>query len=79
VASALDRGRRLAAAVHEGGMLLIAGHHLASFRSSDVTTVLDDGWDIEIADDDVPHRVTAHDGQAITGRSAVIRARRRPG
>ncbi len=81
--------RRLAAAVRPGGTLLVAGHHPSNadssgdampttlfFATSDLTAVLDDDWDLVTVDDDVPRRTLNHDGQAVTVRAAMVRARR---
>jgi SAM-dependent methyltransferase len=82
--------RRLAAAVRPGGTLLIVGHHPSNadisggtvpdsvfFTADDVVAVLDDEWEVLTADDDVPRKMTSHEGRPLELRSAVVRARRR--
>lgn len=83
--------RRLAEAVHPGGMLLIVGHHPADlevaslrrprlphlmFTGEDVAAGLDPAeWDITTTA--AEHQVTGPDGRRITLTDAVLRAVRR--
>jgi hypothetical protein len=83
--------RRLAAAVRPGGTLLIVAHHPSDletkvgrwnvpeyfFTADDIAAVLDaDQWQIIVAG--APERqATDPDGQPVTIRDAVLRARRR--
>ena len=46
------------------------------FDTSDLIAVLDDDWELVTVDDDVPRRTLNHDGQAVTVRAAMVRARR---
>ncbi|MBB5155636.1 class I SAM-dependent methyltransferase [Saccharopolyspora phatthalungensis] len=84
--------RRLAAAVAPGGTLLIIGHHPPNqqatgshaaaqevyFTAEEVAAGLDpDRWDIAVAETRT-RRDTDHNGQEITRRDAVLRARRCP-
>jgi SAM-dependent methyltransferase len=83
---------RLAAAVAPGGTLLIVGHHpsapragvshagaaRAHFTAEEVAAGLDpEHWDIAVAEART-RSATAPDGQEVTLRDAVLRARRRP-
>jgi SAM-dependent methyltransferase len=82
--------RRLAAAVRPGGTLLIVGHHPSNaeisggtmptavfFTTADVAAALDERWELVSVDDDVPRSTVNLDGEAVTLRSAMVRAHRR--
>jgi SAM-dependent methyltransferase len=81
--------RRLADAVRPGGTLLVVGHHPSNadnsgeamsaavfFTTADLIAVLGDDWVLVTVDDDVPRRTLNHDGQDVTVRAAMVRARR---
>ncbi|MFI5506142.1 class I SAM-dependent methyltransferase [Mycobacterium sp. NPDC051804] len=80
---------RLAAAVRPGGTLLVVGHHPANagavggpmpgavfFTTDDLVAVLDKDWEIAVLDDDVRRRTADRQGEPITLRAAMVRARR---
>ena len=46
------------------------------FATADLTAVLDDDWELVTVDDDVQRRTRNHDGQDVTVRAAMVRARR---
>lgn len=83
--------RRLTAAVAPGGTLLVVGHDASGLHegahgsapeayvtAEEVVALLDpDRWDIAVADAR-PRQATGRDGQEITIRDAVLRARRHP-
>lgn len=79
----------LAAAVRPGGTLLIVGHHPANadivggtmpgavfFTTDDLVATLDEGWELVVVDDDVSRHTADTQGQPITLRCAMVRARR---
>jgi SAM-dependent methyltransferase len=80
---------RLAAAVRPGGTLLMVGHHPANadivggampdavfFSTGDLVTVLDEGWELVVVDDDVPRHTVDVEDRPITLRCAMVQARR---
>jgi 16S rRNA G1207 methylase RsmC len=82
--------RHLAAAVAPGGTLLVVGHdfsdmatlprpHLIEFgwTTDEVAAALDDEWTIEVAEAR-PRQFTMPDGDEVTIRDAILRARRVP-
>jgi SAM-dependent methyltransferase len=89
IANRANAFRRLAAAVRPGGTLLVVGHHPSNadssgepmpttvfFATADLTAVLDDDWELVTVDDDVQRRTRNPDGQDVTVRAAMVRARR---
>jgi hypothetical protein len=73
----------------QGGTLLVVGHHPSNadssgeamstavfFNTADLVAVLDDAWVLVTVDDDVERRTLNHEGQDVTVRAAMVRARR---
>jgi hypothetical protein len=81
----------IAEAVRPGGTLLVAGHHPAErdtdlrnphlshllFPPERVTSLLEDGWRIDVADART-RDVASHDGQPRVATDTVVVARREP-
>ena len=88
----VDLTRRLASGVAPGGTLLVVGHHPDDlhtglrhgrpdfmFTPQDLLPALDEGWEVEVAEVR-PRTVHGHDGpdgEPVTIRDSVLRARRR--
>ncbi|WP_104107120.1 bifunctional NAD(P)/FAD-dependent oxidoreductase/class I SAM-dependent methyltransferase [Nocardioides sp. 616] len=86
----VDLTRRLGRAVAPGGTLLVVGHHPDDhatglrhgghgflFTPEDLLPALDPAeWEVEVTDVR-PRAATGHDGEQVTVRDSVLRARRR--